>query len=88
MSKPVIASDRPFAVDVEQGKNYMWCTCGKSKTQPWCDGAHSGTDFVPLPYKATETKTVYLCGCKQTSHAPLCDGAHQSINDSGRDAYY
>jgi CDGSH-type Zn-finger protein len=88
MTEPVIAGDRPLAVEVEAGKTYRWCTCGQSSIQPWCDGAHAGTDFKPLLYKAEETKTVYLCCCKKTRHAPMCDGAHQFINDSGRDAYY
>lgn len=22
------------------GKKYGWCLCGKSKTQPMCDGTH------------------------------------------------
>ena len=24
--------------DLEPGKTMKWCTCGLSKTQPWCDG--------------------------------------------------
>ncbi|MFT6208924.1 MAG: hypothetical protein ACJA0T_002849, partial [Colwellia sp.] len=27
MSTPVRASDTPFAVDVEEGKKYSWCSC-------------------------------------------------------------
>ncbi|NQZ10728.1 MAG: CDGSH iron-sulfur domain-containing protein [Algicola sp.] len=83
-----VASDRPMAVEVEAGKSYHWCSCGKSTIQPWCDGAHAGTVFKPVIYKAQETKTVYMCCCKKTHHAPTCDGSHQFINDSGRDAYY
>jgi Iron-binding zinc finger CDGSH type len=40
MTSPVPASDTPFAVDVEQGKDYGWCACGQSKAQPFCDGSH------------------------------------------------
>jgi len=40
MSKPEIASKAPFAINVEQGKDYYWCACGKSKSQPFCDGSH------------------------------------------------
>jgi CDGSH-type Zn-finger protein len=40
MTSPVRASDTPFAVDVEQGKDYWWCACGQSKAQPFCDGSH------------------------------------------------
>jgi len=66
----------PYAVAVEAGKSYYWCSCGKSKTQPFCDGSHQGTSFRPEEYKATESKTVYFCGCKKTANKPLCDSSH------------
>ena len=70
------ASDTPYAINVESGKNYFWCACGKSKKQPLCDGSHNGTDFTPIIFKALESKKVFFCGCKQTSSQPLCDGSH------------
>ncbi|MCW8908887.1 MAG: CDGSH iron-sulfur domain-containing protein [Sedimenticola sp.] len=77
MDKPVRASDTPFAIDVEQGKAYFWCACGKSQTQPFCDGSHKTTSFRPVKYEATETTKVYFCGCKSTGSSPLCDGSHK-----------
>ncbi len=76
MSNPVRASDTPFAVDVEAGKNYFWCSCGKSAQQPFCDGSHKGSEFSPVKYEATESKKVFFCGCKATASQPLCDGSH------------
>ncbi|NQZ21742.1 MAG: CDGSH iron-sulfur domain-containing protein [Colwellia sp.] len=76
MNKAVRSSDTPYAIDVQAGKNYFWCACGKSKKQPLCDGSHNGTSFTPVIYKATESKRVFFCGCKQTSKQPLCDGSH------------
>jgi CDGSH-type Zn-finger protein len=76
MTTPVRASDAPYAVNVEKGKDYYWCACGQSKTQPFCDGSHKGTNFSPVKYQAGESKTVYFCGCKQTASQPLCDGSH------------
>ncbi len=81
MSEPVVAQKTPYPVDVEAGKSYFWCSCGKSAKQPFCDGSHKGTDFNPLKFEATETKTVYFCGCKKTANSPLCDGAHKSLVD-------
>ncbi len=66
----------PIAVEVEAGKDYWWCACGKSKTQPFCDGSHSGTEFNPIQYTATESSTVWFCVCKQTGQPPMCDGSH------------
>jgi len=77
MTDPVRSSDTPFAIDVVAGEDYYWCACGKSKTQPFCDGSHKGGEFSPVKYTADETKTVYFCGCKATKNQPLCDGSHK-----------
>lgn len=77
MTEPVRASNVPYAVDVEAGKNYAWCSCGKSEKQPFCDGAHRGSEFTPVRFTATETKKVFLCGCKKTASQPMCDGSHK-----------
>lgn len=78
MSEPIRASETPFGVDVIAGESYFWCACGRSKAQPFCDGSHKGTEFTPVKYHATESKTVYFCGCKQTASPPLCDGSHKA----------
>ena len=39
-SSPEIGGRAPLAVDVEAGKSYWWCACGRSKAQPFCDGSH------------------------------------------------
>ena len=62
-----------------RSKNYFWCACGKSANQPFCDGSHNGTDFLPAKFTATESKTVYFCGCKYSANQPLCDGSHNKL---------
>lgn len=79
MSEPVIAQKSPFAVEVEAGKSYWWCACGKSRNQPFCDGSHQGSEFSPVEYKAEQTGTVYFCGCKHTAGKPMCDGTHSKL---------
>jgi len=79
MSKPVIAQKEPYAIDVTTGKSYWWCSCGESSKQPFCDGKHKGTDFVPIEYKADKDRTVYFCGCKKSSKNPMCDGTHSKL---------
>ena len=76
MSNPKRAADTPFAIEVESGKSYFWCSCGLSQKQPFCDGSHKVTEFAPVRYHATESKKVYFCGCKITASQPLCDGSH------------
>ena len=80
MSKqPVIAQKAPYAVQVEAGKSYWWCACGKSANQPFCDGSHKGSEFTPVEYKAVKSDTVYFCGCKHSGTSPLCDGTHKKL---------
>ena len=78
-SQPIVAKREPFGVDVESGKTYWWCACGRSAKQPFCDGSHKGTTFAPVQYDATATKKVWFCGCKHSSRKPVCDGAHLSL---------
>lgn len=75
----VVAQKAPYATEVEEGKTYYWCACGRSKNQPFCDGSHQGTSFSPEAYKADKTGTVYLCGCKKTGNSPMCDGSHNKL---------
>ena len=77
MAEPVRASDTPFGVQVEAGKAYFWCACGKSANQPFCDGSHRGSEFSPVKYVADADREVYFCGCKSTGNQPLCDGSHK-----------
>ena len=63
-------------MNVEAGKEYYYCTCGKSKIQPFCDGAHQGTSFKPMLYKAEKNEQVYFCNCKRSKNPPMCDGTH------------
>ena len=58
MSTPDIPQKNPLPVDVEEGRKYFWCSCGKSDRQPFCDGSHQGTEFLPLTYVAETTRTL------------------------------
>lgn len=79
---PMIAATSPYAVELEKGKTYYWCACGRSRTQPFCDGSHKGTGFEPVAFVAEESKTAWLCGCKRSATAPFCDGTHKSLPNS------
>jgi CDGSH-type Zn-finger protein len=79
MANPDVPQKSPYPVEVEEGKSYFWCACGKSANQPFCDGSHNGTEFEPTKFKATESKTVFFCGCKHSAAQPMCDGSHNKL---------
>ena len=79
MSDPTIVQRAPYAVDVEAGKTYYWCACGKSASQPFCDGSHKGGEFAPKAHTAAQSGTLYFCGCKHSKAGTLCDGTHKSL---------
>ena len=75
-SVPVIAAKAPAKVSLEKGKDYFWCQCGRSKSQPFCDGSHAGTGIEPLKFTAEKDGDAALCQCKSTANGPFCDGSH------------
>ena len=76
---PEFGGRKSIHVKVEAGKTYWWCACGRSKSQPFCDGSHKGTGFSPREFKAEKTEEVWFCTCKRTANAPLCDGSHKKL---------
>ena len=79
MTDPVIAQKSPYAVEVEAGTTYYWCACGRSKTQPFCDGSHQGPGLEPVAHTAGKTGKAYFCGCKSSKTGALCDGTHKDL---------
>ena len=81
--KPIVAQKAPYKAELIEGETYYWCSCGASKNQPFCDGSHKGTDFVPLAFKHEKPSgDAYLCGCKNNKKesGPNCDGSHKNID--------
>ena len=79
---PVSPQRFPYKVNLEQGKTYYWCSCGKSANQPYCDGSHQGTAFVPKAFTHDKPDGEgYLCGCKRNKpeSGANCDGTHKNI---------
>ena len=79
MAKGQVAAKAPIRIEVEAGKNYFWCVCGKSANQPFCDGSHKGSEFAPLKWTAESDGAKFFCACKQTDGQPFCDGSHKAL---------
>ena len=66
ISDAVKAQKASMLAEVEEGKNYFWCACGKSAEQSFCDGSYKDTGISPVKYTAEASKKVFFCGCKQS----------------------
>ena len=76
---PIIAQKAPYPVEVEEGKSYFWCACGKSANQPFCDGSHKDTGLAPVKFTAEKAGKVFFCGCKASGNGVRCDGSHNKL---------
>ena len=76
--QPTVADTKPMSVNLEAGKAYYWCACGKSAQQPFCDGSHKSSSFVPKNFTPEKGGEAHLCMCKMTQNPPYCDGSHKS----------
>jgi len=82
MDKPIVADNKPVQVNLKKGQEYHFCTCGRSKSQPFCDGSHVGTSFTPRVIVSDEDQQAWLCACKHTGSTPFCDGSHKQFSDA------
>ncbi len=78
-TKHKTATPEPLMVDLVKGEKYLWCQCGKSKNQPFCDGTHHGSKFKPQLFEAKRTGQAKLCNCKITKTEPFCDNSHLDL---------
>ncbi|MCX7722325.1 MAG: CDGSH iron-sulfur domain-containing protein [Verrucomicrobiae bacterium] len=77
-TQPRPAQLEPYVIEMAPG-TYSWCSCGRSKREPFCDGSHKGTQFRPVKVTFTEPRTIAWCGCKRTKTPPYCDGTHAGL---------
>jgi CDGSH-type Zn-finger protein len=78
-------------IAVNKGQTYYWCSCGLSKSQPFCDASHKEDKQCrkPLAYTPLSDRFISFCTCKRTELPPLCDVNHRKLeginNDSSSD---
>ena len=78
MADPKIADTKPAVLELAAG-TYWYCTCGGSSNQPFCDGAHKGSEFKPEKVEISENSKMAFCQCKRSGSQPQCDGSHRNL---------
>ena len=78
MPEPTINARNPSILEIDEGTIY-WCSCGKSKNQPFCDNSHAGTEFQPMEFIIERKRKYAMCLCKHTKNPPFCDGTHSKL---------
>lgn len=81
MSDPIVSDNKPIATELSKGEEYHYCRCGRTKTQPWCDGSHVGTGISPQVFTPEKSGEAHICLCRQTGNSPYCDGTHTKVSD-------
>ncbi len=81
MAIPLVAGTKPAIVALKKGETLYWCSCGRSQSQPSCDGSHEDTEFQPLVFVAPKDDDYYFCTCKRSKKPPFCDGSHKHLVD-------
>jgi len=75
---PSGTAKQPYFVSVAAG-THAWCACGKSANQPFCDGSHVGSRYLPKLFTTDNQANVVLCGCRYSRNTPFCDGSHLNL---------
>jgi len=80
MNNPIISDNKPKKVTLNKDEKHFFCACGRSKNQPFCDGSHKGTSFIPKAFTAEKDGDAWLCACKHSGNTPYCDGSHKQFS--------
>ena len=77
----IVFFNKPKGIDLEAGKTYLYCACGRAEEGVFCDGRHKATECKPLKFTVEKSKAYLLCRCKTSKNLPFCDGTHSYYGD-------
>ncbi len=58
MAPARVADVKPIEVQFQQTEELYWCACGRSDSQPFCDGSHAGSEFTPVAFTGEKDETI------------------------------
>lgn len=76
--KQSYVTNEPLKTTLAPG-NYLYCACGKSADNPFCNGSHHGTGVKPVFFEVKKERKMSLCTCKMTKTPPYCDLSHEGM---------
>lgn len=76
---PETIKEELYPIHLQSGKYYFFCTCGKSRRKPYCDGNHSGTGRKPLQFRANVSKEHTIRPCNENC-SPHCQNTYLHID--------
>ncbi|KAK3892641.1 hypothetical protein Pcinc_003530 [Petrolisthes cinctipes] len=82
--KGKIYDKKPFRLTLQPGKQYLWCACGHSKTQPFCDGTHLMPQLrirvKPILFRVCQETDVWMLRWNSFSISSNTTGLHLNTN--------
>ena len=79
-AEPEIGGRAPLAIDVEAGKSYWWCACGRSKSAAVLRRLAQGHGVLAGRVEGRDqAEQAWFCACKRTGNRPMCDGSHKKL---------
>lgn len=71
---------QPYFLDLEPGKTYYWCKCGKAENGPLVDPeTHMCGKSPPVAFTVEAEDMYPVCGCRYSKTKPFCDGSHLNL---------
>ena len=76
---PEIGGRKPLPVNVEAGKSYWWCACGRSRSSRSATARTRARRSRRSSSRPDKSEEAWFCACKRTGKTPMCDGSHKRL---------
>ena len=78
--QPMVAGKAPIPIEVEAGKDYWWCVCGKSSEAAVLRRQPQGFELLADEvHRAGDEEARSSAPASRRPVEPLCNGAHKAL---------